>query len=87
VRPFLSANFGGVYGGGFQDGIIFGPEAGFNLNLIEAVDMRLKMAYDFQARELGRWHPLDRPGLRLRVLSAVCSSGPKTARCGGVLPT
>ena len=53
VRPFLSANFGGVYGGGFQDGIIFGPEAGFNLNLIEAVDMRLKVAYDFQARELG----------------------------------
>jgi outer membrane protein OmpA-like peptidoglycan-associated protein len=53
VRPFLSANFGGVYGGGVQDGIIFGPEAGFNLNLIEAVDMRAKVAYDFQARELG----------------------------------
>jgi OmpA family len=53
VRPFLSANFGGVYGGGFQDGIIFGPEVGFNLNLIEAVDMRAKVAYDFQARELG----------------------------------
>ena len=37
ARPFLSANFGGVYGGGFQDGIIFGPEIGFNLNLIEGV--------------------------------------------------
>ena len=35
IRPFLSGNFGGVYGGGFQDGIIFGPEIGFNLNLIE----------------------------------------------------
>jgi OmpA family len=53
VRPFLSGNFGGVYGGGFQNGIIFGPEVGFNLNLIEAVDMRAKVAYDFQARELG----------------------------------
>jgi hypothetical protein len=53
IRPFLSGNFGGVYGGGFQDGIIFGPEVGFNLNLIEAVDMRAKVAYDFQARELG----------------------------------
>jgi hypothetical protein len=53
IRPFLSGNFGGVYGGGFQDGIIFGPEIGFNLNLIEAVDMRAKVAYDFQARELG----------------------------------
>jgi OmpA family len=53
IRPFLSGNFGGVYGGGFQDGIIFGPEVGFNLNLIEAVDLRAKVAYDFQARELG----------------------------------
>ena len=53
IRPFLSGNFGGVYGGGFQDGIIFGPEVGFNLNLIEAVDMRAKVAYDFQARQLG----------------------------------
>jgi hypothetical protein len=35
-----------------QDGIIFGPEVGFNLNLIEAVDLRAKVAYDFQAREL-----------------------------------
>jgi OmpA family len=53
IRPFLSGNFGGVYGGGVQNGIIFGPEIGFNLNLIEAVDMRAKVAYDFQARELG----------------------------------
>jgi hypothetical protein len=53
VRPFLSGNFGGVYGGGFQNGIIFGPEIGFNLNLIEGLEMRAKVAYDFQARELG----------------------------------
>jgi len=53
VRPFLSANFGGVYGGGFQDGLVAGPEVGFNLNLIEGVEMRAKVAYDFQFRELG----------------------------------
>jgi hypothetical protein len=53
VRPFLSANFGGVYGGAVQDGLIAGPEIGFNLNLIEGVEMRAKAAYDFQFRELG----------------------------------
>jgi OmpA family len=52
VRPFLSGNFGGVYGGGVQDGLIFGPEVGFNLNLIEGLEMRLKAAYDFQVRQL-----------------------------------
>jgi OmpA family len=53
VRPFLSGNFGGVYGGGVQDGLVFGPEVGFNLNLVEGLEMRLKAAYDFQVRELG----------------------------------
>jgi hypothetical protein len=53
VRPFLSGNFGGVYGGGFQNGLIAGPEIGFNLNLIEGLEMRAKVAYDFQFRELG----------------------------------
>jgi hypothetical protein len=52
VRPFLSGNFGGVYGGGVQDGLIFGPEVGLNLNLIEGFDMRAKVAYDFQVRQL-----------------------------------
>jgi hypothetical protein len=52
VRPFLSGNFGGVYGGAVQDGLIFGPEIGFNLNLIEGLEMRLKAAYDFQVRQL-----------------------------------
>ncbi|MGH6919020.1 MAG: hypothetical protein ACREJ0_15105 [Geminicoccaceae bacterium] len=51
VRPFLSANFGGVYGGGVQDGLVVGPEVGLALNLIENVDMRLKVAYDYQLRQ------------------------------------
>jgi len=51
IRPFLSANFGGVYGGGFQDGLVAGPEIGFNLNLIEGVEMRAKVAYDYQFRQ------------------------------------
>jgi hypothetical protein len=51
VRPFLSANFGGVYGSGVQDGLVAGPEVGFNLNLIEGLEMRAKVAYDFQFRQ------------------------------------
>ena len=50
VRPFLAANFGGVYGPGVQNGFIAGPEIGFNINLIEGVAMRLKAAYDYQFR-------------------------------------
>jgi OmpA family len=50
VRPFLAANFGGVYGSGVQNGLVAGPEIGFNLNLIEGVAMRLKAAYDYQFR-------------------------------------
>jgi hypothetical protein len=51
VRPFLSANFGGVYGGGFQDGLVVGPELGLNVDLIEGVAMRAKVAYDYQFRQ------------------------------------
>jgi hypothetical protein len=51
VRPFLSANFGGVYGGGVQDGLIAGPEIGLNIDLIEGVAMRAKVAYDYQFRQ------------------------------------
>lgn len=51
VRPFLSANFGGVYGGGVQDGLVVGPEIGLNVNLIEGVEMRAKVAYDYQFRQ------------------------------------
>lgn len=51
VRPFLSANFGGVYGSGVQDGLVVGPEIGLNINLIEGVAMRAKVAYDYQFRQ------------------------------------
>lgn len=50
VRPFLAANFGGVYGPGVQNGLVVGPEIGLNLNLLEGVDMRAKVAYDYQLR-------------------------------------
>ncbi len=51
VRPVLAANFGGVYGGGFQNGLVVGPEVGLNINLIEGVAMRAKVAYDYQFRQ------------------------------------
>ena len=51
VRPFLSANFGGVFGSGVQVGLVAGPEIGFNLNLVEGLQMRAKVAYDFQFRQ------------------------------------
>jgi hypothetical protein len=53
VRPFLAANFGGVYGPGVQNGFIAGPEIGFNIGLFEGVAMRLKAAYDYQFRNSG----------------------------------
>jgi outer membrane protein OmpA-like peptidoglycan-associated protein len=51
VRPILAANFGGVYGSGVQDGLVVGPEIGLNLDLIEGVAMRAKVAYDYQFRQ------------------------------------
>ena len=51
VRPFLAANFGGVYGSGVQNGFVAGPEIGFNIALIEGVAMRAKAAYDYQFRQ------------------------------------
>jgi hypothetical protein len=51
VRPFLAANFGGVYGSGVQNGFVAGPEIGFNIDLIEGVAMRAKAAYDYQFRQ------------------------------------
>jgi len=53
VRPFLAANFGGVYGPGVQDGFVAGPEIGFNIELFEGVAMRAKVAYDYQFRNAG----------------------------------
>ena len=37
VRPYLSANFGGVYGSGVQDGLVAGPELGFNIPLTDTI--------------------------------------------------
>ena len=53
VRPFLAANFGGVYGPGVQNGFVAGPEIGFNIDLFEDVVMRAKVAYDYQFRNAG----------------------------------
>ncbi len=50
VRPYLSANFGGVYGPGVQNGFVVGPEIGLNLNLFKNISMRAKVAYDYQFR-------------------------------------
>jgi OmpA family len=49
-RPFLSANFGGVYGEGVQDGLVAGPELGFDIGITESTILRAKVAYDFQFR-------------------------------------
>jgi hypothetical protein len=54
VRPFLAANFGGVYGPGVQNGFVAGPEIGFNVHLFENVAMLAKVAYDYQFRNAGR---------------------------------
>ena len=53
VQPFLSANFGGVYGKGVQDGLVAGPELGFNINLPYNTRLRAKAAYDYQFRNAG----------------------------------
>jgi hypothetical protein len=52
-RPFLSANGGGVYGRGVQDGFVAGPGIGFNLNLFQGIAMRANVAYDYQFRNSG----------------------------------
>ncbi|MEK0085653.1 OmpA family protein [Benzoatithermus flavus] len=55
-RPYLSANFGGVYGAGVQDGLVVGPELGFDINIIRSVPLRAKVAYDYQFRNPGDFH-------------------------------
>jgi hypothetical protein len=52
-QPYLSANFGGVYGAGVQDGLVAGPELGFQINFTERVALRVKAAYDYQFRNPG----------------------------------
>jgi hypothetical protein len=65
-RPFLAANFGGVYGRGVQDGFVAGPEIGFNIDLFDGVAMRAQVAYDYQFRNAppGRGYSLGRAGLQ-----------------------
>ena len=50
VRPRLSANFGGVYGNGVQDGLVAGPELALDINLPGGFTLRPKVAYDYQFR-------------------------------------
>ena len=52
-RPYLSANFGGVYGSGVQDGLVAGPELGFNVGVTDSINLGLKVAYDYQFRNAG----------------------------------
>ena len=52
-RPFLSANFGGVYGEGVQDGLVVGPELGFDITPFGGVTLRAHVAYDYQFRNAG----------------------------------
>ncbi len=50
VRPRLSANFGGVYGEGVQDGLVAGPELALDINFPGGFTVRPKVAYDYQFR-------------------------------------
>ena len=52
-RPTLSANFGGIYGNGVQNGFVAGPEIGFDVTLIKGFTFGLKAAYDYQFRNAG----------------------------------
>jgi hypothetical protein len=52
-RPYLSANFGGVYGEGVQDGLVVGPELGFGIGITDTVTLNAKVAYDYQFRNAG----------------------------------
>jgi outer membrane protein OmpA-like peptidoglycan-associated protein len=55
VRPILAANFGGVYGEGVQDGLVAGPEMGFDITPIENLAVRAFAAYDYQFSNPGGW--------------------------------
>jgi hypothetical protein len=53
-RPALSAHFGGTYGNGVRNGLVAGPEIGFDVTLIKGFTIGLKAAYDCQFRNAGR---------------------------------
>jgi hypothetical protein len=52
-RPTLAINGGGVYGPGFQDGFVVGPEIRLDIMPIAGFNIGLKAAYDYQFRNAG----------------------------------
>lgn len=50
VNPYLSANAGYIYGSGVQDGIVAGPELGFDIPVGDRTVLNAKVAYDYQFR-------------------------------------
>lgn len=50
VQPYLSANVGYIYGPGVQDGVVAGPELGFNVPVGSATVLNAKVAWDHQFR-------------------------------------
>ena len=52
-RPTLAINAGGVYGPGFQDGFVVGPEIRFDIMPVAGFNIGLKAAYDYQFRNAG----------------------------------
>ena len=52
-RPTLAINGGGVYGPGFQDGFVVGPEIRLDIAPFGGFNIGLKAAYDYQLRNAG----------------------------------
>ena len=52
-RPTFAINGGGVYGPGFQDGFVVGPEIRFDIMPVAGFTIGLKAAYDYQFRNAG----------------------------------
>ena len=52
-RPTLAINGGGVYGPGFQDGFVVGPEIRLDIAPFGGFNIGLKAAYDYQFRNAG----------------------------------
>jgi hypothetical protein len=50
VQPYLSANLGYIYGPGVQDGVVAGPELGFDIDVGRATFLNAKVAWDHQFR-------------------------------------
>lgn len=52
-RPTFAINAGGVYGPGFQDGFVAGPEIRFDIMPVAGFNIGIKAAYDYQFRNAG----------------------------------